>query len=89
MMLLKGARDKGLKNPLVMISLCTLWTILLLPLQKHLHLQMKMIGKKQFIMRWTPFFQMVRGKSLIDPMDVNLWVVSGLLGFVFRRSSKT
>jgi hypothetical protein len=23
MMLLKGARDKGLKNPLVMISLCT------------------------------------------------------------------
>jgi hypothetical protein len=26
----KKARDKGLKNPLVMISLCTLWTTLLL-----------------------------------------------------------
>jgi hypothetical protein len=83
MMLLKEARDKGLKNPLVMISLCTLWTILLLPLRKHLHLQMQMIGKKKFIMRWTPFFQMVRGKSLIDPMDVNMWVVSGCL----KRSS--
>jgi hypothetical protein len=25
------------------------------------------------------FFQMVRGRSLIDPMDVNLWVLSGCL----------
>jgi hypothetical protein len=38
MMLLKGARDKGLKNPFVMISLCTMWTIVLLSLRKHLHI---------------------------------------------------
>jgi hypothetical protein len=42
-----------------------------------------MIRKKQFIMRWTLFFQMVRGKSLINPMAVNLWVVSECL----KRSS--
>jgi hypothetical protein len=83
MMLLKGARDKGLKNPLVMISLCTLWTTLLLSLWKHLHLQMQMIGKEQFRMRWTQFFQMVCGRSLINPMVVNPLVVSGCL----KRSS--
>jgi hypothetical protein len=42
-----------------------------------------MIGKKQFIMRWTQFFQMVHRRSLIDPMAINLWVVSGCL----KRSS--
>jgi hypothetical protein len=75
----KRSKRQRVENLLVMISLCTLWTILLLPLRKHLHLQMLMIGKKQFIMRWTPFFQLVRGKSLIDPMAVNLWVVSECL----------
>jgi hypothetical protein len=36
----KRSKRQRVKNPLVMISLCTLWTILLLSLQKHLHLQM-------------------------------------------------
>jgi hypothetical protein len=42
----KRSKRQRVENPLEMISLCTLWTILLLPLRKHLHLQMQMIGKK-------------------------------------------
>ena len=56
------------QNPLVTISLCTLWTILTRPLQRHMHLQMKMIGKKQSKVRWTQFFLMGHGSSLNDPM---------------------
>jgi hypothetical protein len=40
------------------ISLCILWTILLPLLQRHTHLQMQMIGKKLFVVRWTRFFLM-------------------------------
>ena len=36
-----------------MISLCTLWTILPRPLQRHMHLEMHMIGKKLSKVRWT------------------------------------
>jgi hypothetical protein len=78
MMLLKGARDKGMKNPLVMIPLCTLWIILLLLLQKHLHHLVQMIVNKLFRMM-TQFFRLVRGRSPIDPMVVNMWVVSECL----------
>jgi hypothetical protein len=38
MKFLRGTRDEGLQNPLVMISLCILWTILLPLLQMHMHL---------------------------------------------------
>jgi hypothetical protein len=79
----RNSKRQRVENPLVMISLCTLWTTLVLPLQKHFHLMMQMIGKKQFRMRWTQFFRMVCGRSLINPMAVNMWVVSGCL----KRSS--
>jgi hypothetical protein len=39
--------------------------------------------KEAFQMIWTQFFQMVHRRSLIDPMVVNMWVVSGCL----KRSS--
>jgi hypothetical protein len=45
MKLLEGARDRGLRNPLVMISLYTLWTILLEPLKRHIPLHMLSIGR--------------------------------------------
>jgi hypothetical protein len=51
MKFLRGTRDEGLQNPLVMISLCILWMILIPLLQRHMHLQMQMIGKKLFIVR--------------------------------------
>jgi hypothetical protein len=42
----RKSKRQRIENRLVMISLCTLCTILLQPLRKHLHLQMQMIGKK-------------------------------------------
>jgi hypothetical protein len=41
--------------------------------------QTQMIRTKQFRMRWTHFFQMVRHMSLIDPMVVNICIASGVL----------
>ena len=52
----------------VTILLCTLWTILPCPLQRHMHIQMQMIGKKQSKVRWTQFFLMEHVSSLNDPM---------------------
>jgi hypothetical protein len=47
----KRSKRERVQNPLGMISLCTLWTTLLLLFWKHVHLLMQMIGKKQFKMR--------------------------------------
>jgi hypothetical protein len=46
MKLLYGARDRGLQNPLVMISLCTLRMTLPLLFQKIMHLRMLTTRKK-------------------------------------------
>jgi hypothetical protein len=43
-------------------------------LSRHLHLLMRMIGKKRSIVRWTQFSPMELGSWLIDHMDVNQWV---------------
>jgi hypothetical protein len=45
--------------------------------QRHLHLQMWMIGKKLFVVRWNQFYPTEHGSSLIDYMDANMWVASG------------
>ena len=52
------ARNKRqrIANLLVLISLCTLWMILPPLLQRRMHLQMLMIGKKLSVMRWTRVF---------------------------------
>jgi hypothetical protein len=42
----RKSKRQRIENSLVLISLCTLFTILLLPLRKHVHLQMQMIGNK-------------------------------------------
>ena len=49
----RRCKRKRIANLLVMISLCTLWTILPCLLQRRMHLQMQMIGKKQSKVRWT------------------------------------
>ena len=72
----RKTRDKGLQNLLVMISLCTLWTILPPLLQGRMHLQMQMIGKKLFVVRWTQFFLMELVNYLSYHLVVNLWAVS-------------
>ena len=69
----RRSKDKGLQNSLLMISLCTLWTILPRLLPRHMHLQMQMIGKKLSKVRWTRFYPIVRGNSLNDPIVANLW----------------
>jgi uncharacterized membrane protein len=56
--LLGGVRDIGLQSLLVMISLFISWITLLEPFKRHLHLHIKMIGKKRFIVRWTQLSQM-------------------------------
>jgi hypothetical protein len=64
--LLGGARDQGLQSLLVMISLFISWMTLLKLLLRHLHLPMRMIGKKQFVARWTQFSLLELGSWLID-----------------------
>ena len=73
----KRSKRQRTENPLVMILLCTLWTILPRPLQRHLHLLMLMTGKKLSIMRWTRFFLMELGSCQNDPMDASLWAANG------------
>ena len=41
----RRSKRQMIVNPLVTISLCTLWTILPRPLQRHMHLQMQMIER--------------------------------------------
>src|SRR3954465_6810748 len=77
MKLLLGARDRGLQNPLVMISLCTSWMILLLLFQKPMHHRMLTTGKMRFVATWTLSWLTEHGKSLIVPMVANLWDVNG------------
>ena len=43
----RRSKRQRIANLLVMISLCTWWTILPCLLQRRMHLQMQMIGKKQ------------------------------------------
>jgi hypothetical protein len=64
----RSKRSRTVKS-LVMNSLSISWMTLLKPLSRHLHLLIRMIEKKQSIVRWTQF----------SPMVVNSWFVSGSL----------
>jgi hypothetical protein len=72
MKLLERARDRGLQSPLVMISLCTSWMILLEPLKRHIPLRMLTIGRKQFGVRLILLCLMVLGRLWSVPMGANL-----------------
>ena len=81
----RRSKRKRIANLLVMISLCTLWTILPCLLQRRMHLQMQMIGKKQSKVRWTQFFLMGHGSSLNDPMVARQCVTPKIqIEFVFK-----
>jgi hypothetical protein len=69
--------SKRSKRPLVMISLCTLWMILLEPLKRHIHLLMQTTGRKQSRVRWIQLCQMELGRLLVDLMGANLLGASG------------
>jgi hypothetical protein len=56
----RSKRQMAAKS-LVMISLFISWMTLLKPFQRHLHLQMQMIGKKWSVVRWTQFSSMELG----------------------------
>jgi hypothetical protein len=71
----KIVRDKGL----VMISLCTLWMILLEPLKRHIHLLMRTTERKQLRVRWIQLCLMELGMLLVDRMGANPLGASGCL----------
>jgi hypothetical protein len=69
--LLKRARDKGLQSPLVIISLCTLCTILPKPLKRHIHILMLTTGRKQSRVSWIQLCLIEFGRLLVDLLGAN------------------
>jgi hypothetical protein len=71
MKLLKRAKDKGQQSHLVMISLCTLWIILVKSLKRHIHLLMWTTRRKQSRVRWIQLCLIELRRLLVDHMDAN------------------
>jgi hypothetical protein len=64
---------------------------LLKPFQRHLHLQMREIEKKLYVVRWIQFSPMKLESLLIGHMVANLWVAivcsKGSLGMMVQLVS--
>jgi hypothetical protein len=61
----------------MMISLYTLWMILLEPLKRHIHLMTQTTGRKQSRVRWIQLCLVEVERLLLDLMGANPFGTSG------------